>query len=416
MKSNDSEKVVKMTKKAIGAALGFTCIPLAVMILTVFIVLASVASEAQGIVDAPVNALKKVVDFVFDPASGEEMFGNLMLSIMNTLTQGAGDDPMMARYIDPPDEAEITNPEKSIKKAGDWMIRYIQRVGMTGSLDEPKYKTVIFAYLLAINKNTVTQVDDWIQYAQQDGGYTEERANQYISNHSLEMYIDINTVNEIYDGINDGGSIDQMLQGQAKEVLDILALTEKGAWKLVTNGKYDHKPVPGSITQNQASKLMSTIQVRVWHWKGDRGYDKKEVKVSITVNKQLIKYWKSYFEDVFNDESKPVISSVSCYCFRINTPGTALSSHSFGTAIDINPSSPGNGYGQVPYTQAAWDALPESRGKYESLYEGCPIVTIAQKSYGLNWGGTWSGSKDGMHLSFVGDGRTRETLNEQIEE
>lgn len=70
-----------------------------------------------------------------------------------------------------------------------------------------------------------------------------------------------------------------------------------------------------------------------------------------------------------------------CYNPRLNRggdPGFSLSRHSWGTAIDFNPST--NGYGQEP-------TMPME------------LVEIFRR-WGFSWGGTWTVA-DGMHFEWV---------------
>jgi hypothetical protein len=83
-------------------------------------------------------------------------------------------------------------------------------------------------------------------------------------------------------------------------------------------------------------------------------------------------------------------------------PGTTLSMHAYGLAIDVNPL-------QNPYVQAdgytrnrfARPYIDRSRQLSGMIHEG-DVVVRAFHHIGWRWGGEWPGDKDYMHFSTNG--------------
>ena len=91
--------------------------------------------------------------------------------------------------------------------------------------------------------------------------------------------------------------------------------------------------------------------------------------------------YQSNFQGLINELEATgyVIKDISGYNVRRVRGGTAMSIHSYGAAIDINPA-------QNPLGNTLITDLPSNTAQ------------IAAK-YGLGWGGSWSGRKDAMHFS-----------------
>jgi len=104
---------------------------------------------------------------------------------------------------------------------------------------------------------------------------------------------------------------------------------------------------------------------------------------SVQVNKTVADDFKRFLRAL--KKTGYDIDSIGGYANR-NIAGTSTRSlHSYGLAIDINPSSNPVYYGS-------------RRGMHENLPRG--IGRLA-KRYGITWGGNWHGSKkDPMHFSF----------------
>lgn len=204
-----------------------------------------------------------------------------------------------------------------------------------------------------------------------------------------------------------------------------ILLDDNSAWSMITGGVFTEYPTAPykdikSEVHKIAEDMTTTITVDVWYWEDpndDSNMNKVTESKKFTVNKSIASIYEHIFADIYNDPSKPIINigdtAMGTWVVRgkMHSDYNTVSSHSFGTAIDINPSSGsynisgewyGNGYGQKVMTKSIWDQLPESHRKYHVLYDESPIVKIF-KSYGFYWGGDWTDTKDNMHFAFLGD-------------
>lgn len=233
-----------------------------------------------------------------------------------------------------------------------------------------------------------------------------------------------------FDAVNDSANlrVSYTSSSSARTLSDreIAQLDENEAWAYISNGTWDSYPTT-SYAQNQ-SKLVGlrnsnteTITVKVWYWANpnDAGdLSKITVTKTFAVNSKLADVFTHIFEDIYNDQSQPVINiadkGMGTWVLRGKNHNSlnTMSSHALGCAIDINPSTGsfklngkwyGNGYNHARMSYSTWQQLPECHTKYHVLYDGCPIVEIF-KSYGFYWGGDWSQTPDCMHLAYIGDG------------
>lgn len=208
--------------------------------------------------------------------------------------------------------------------------------------------------------------------------------------------------------------------------ISIIELTENDAWMFVTNGLFTSYPTT-SFKENKSKlqELMNTntqtITVDCWYWanpKDDSDMSKVTVQKTFAVNSKLADTFVHIFQDIYEDDSKPIINigdaGMGTWVLRgkNHNSSNTMSAHSLGVAIDINPSTGsfyvnnvwyGNAYGQKAMPYSVWSQLPECHKKYHVLYKGCPIVEIF-KAYGFYWGGDWQSGTDSMHLSYLGDG------------
>lgn len=215
----------------------------------------------------------------------------------------------------------------------------------------------------------------------------------------------------------------------------IKKMSDSETWKLMSGGKfksYDEANKAYAKDPKGQTKfwtdLTTKVSVPCWKWNdnNDLSKGKKSSTTTITVNKHLAGFFKDFMTDLYNLPEKYVIHSVGGFCVRPKNNGTgttALSAHSFGGTLDINPSIYGMGSAAV---ENAINKNKPSNGincghpfnsakGLKGWSEACCCVFNSDwfklsQDYRLNWGGLWSASyTDPMHFSIVGDG-TRESI------
>ena len=216
------------------------------------------------------------------------------------------------------------------------------------------------------------------------------------------------------EGDSTGSSVSSSVNN--KDVKAVMAMQDEEMWKALTGNVLtkipaDKNPSNASEIESAVRKNVKSIKVPIRSWENPNdNSNMKTVKkeVTIEVNSVLAELWKEFFEDLYKEAPKFVITSVGC--FRIDGTGYGqigfLSGHTYGAAVDINADN--NPYGEKqPYTEAEWEELEENHLKYQLIYTDSPMVKVAHK-YTLLWGGEWSGTtRDIMHFSFICDGSTR---------
>ena len=183
-------------------------------------------------------------------------------------------------------------------------------------------------------------------------------------------------------------------------------MTYSVRWRVLTGGTASSL---GEAFRSQAAcdELMTTITVNVWDFENRYSMNKVTKPLTLRVNKYVAAYYAEAFEEIYRRPEQPVISPSGTYAYyyraNVNNPGV-LSTHSFGSAIDINPAYNRNGVPKKSYEE--WMQMPEGsiaerQAKAYTLYDGCPIVQVLKHEYSLGWGGNYSGTPDTMHFEFT---------------
>lgn len=208
------------------------------------------------------------------------------------------------------------------------------------------------------------------------------------------------------------------------ETKEVIAMNDEDFWNLISEGRYksyEEASTDYNTNRTQAHSfwegVVTSVEVPVWKWSDASKTQKVESKVSITVNKHLTSFWVDFFTDLHNLPEKYVMISIGGFSVRSKNNGSAnpgMSSHSFGTTVDINPDSKGMGSRPagigdgIPWADI--NKVPEPL-KSEVCALNSDWFELA-KSYNLNWGGLWTpGSQDPMHFSIVGDGAKKNEVN-----
>lgn len=210
-----------------------------------------------------------------------------------------------------------------------------------------------------------------------------------------------------------------------QEDVDLINLSEKDAWELLTGGIYSSQPNNSfSVEKNKLEtikeKQSTYIEVDVWYWadpSDQSNMDKVTVKKKFQVNKNIASLFEHAFADAYNDPEQPVYNIAdtggggwSCRG-KSNVDSRKPSSHSYGCCVDINPATSisvdghtyGNGQPQNPIPQDVWEQLPENHKKYHLMRKQCAWVRHFEH-YGFVWGGEFSPTyRDPMHLSWIGE-------------
>jgi hypothetical protein len=130
-------------------------------------------------------------------------------------------------------------------------------------------------------------------------------------------------------------------------------------------------------------------------WKDVNG-KKVAYQKSVTVHTKLTKMVSAIFIEIFNNPEQFVVLSeyTGAQNIRANTTDSNKPSmHSFGVAIDVNTYY--NGYGVVPRN----NSYLGTKFAQFVISEKSSITKIFKK-YDWEWGGEFSGTKDGMHFQW----------------
>lgn len=370
----------------------------------------TVVIDGTGIYEESVEAYRETIEEYctkYDNKKSKEICGglpnyvNAVLALMTIESHGSGTDPMQAsegayNTIYPHEPNAIKNPDYSCECGVQEFRDAIVMAKVSSPTDFSKLGIAIQGYNFGMSR--------WLEWINKHGGkYTVKLATQY-SNEEMpdgakgtpthaQKFLD--TYKQAITSSDAGLSITV----DTKNVTEILALKETKAWQLVTGGQYSSKPTFSQMSSSQTSKLCTTISIKVWQFESKTGTKLKSNTVSVTVNRALSEYYKSFFNDCYKE--KIVMENIGCYCHRPNANDSSkLSTHSFGVALDINAGDNPNGVS--PPTKKKWEKLSK-RKQMTTWYSGSPIVKIA-KEYTMTWGGEFSSTKDAMHFAYVGDG------------
>lgn len=144
----------------------------------------------------------------------------------------------------------------------------------------------------------------------------------------------------------------------------------------------------------EADANMVTIKIPVWHLNKDGS--KTPSSASLTVNRAIADETLAIFTEIYNGSEKFPIKSAGCYNWR-NTATGGKSHHSYGTAIDINPTENYCIYNTGKRIGSYWKPYDDP---YSLPPDGDVVRTF--KKYGWTWGGEWNSLKDYMHFSYLG--------------
>ena len=105
-----------------------------------------------------------------------------------------------------------------------------------------------------------------------------------------------------------------------------------------------------------------------------------------------------------DDDASMTANNTSAFNCRLTTGGTRLSSHAFGTAIDINPvQNPYvKGTTTLPGNGRAFDEPSERSADRAGVLIDGDVATTAFAKRGWTWGGNWTSLKDYQHFSIDG--------------
>lgn len=147
-------------------------------------------------------------------------------------------------------------------------------------------------------------------------------------------------------------------------------------------------------SKQQADANMVTIKIPVWHIA--QNGEKVPSTANLTVNRAIANEVMQIFTAIYNSPQKFPIKSVGGYNWRSTATG-GKSHHSYGTAIDINPTENYCIYNTGKRIGSYWKPYTDP---YSMPADG-DVVRIF-KSYGWTWGGDWNSLKDYMHFSYLG--------------
>lgn len=220
-----------------------------------------------------------------------------------------------------------------------------------------------------------------------------------------------------------GGGSGTSIGNISEETESIIALDDASFWKLISDNRFSsYEEASAAWRANESSEKNfwngQVTKVEVPRWVFGENNIKVSSTVTITVNKHLTKFWTDFMTDLYNLPEKYVITSAGGFAPRLKNNGSknpGLSSHTFGTTLDINANEDGMGSYAAGY---GTKGIPFASSKNLSEPTKSLVCTLdnswfeLMKTYELNWGGLWStNSLDPMHFSIVGDGAKKREVN-----
>ena len=212
----------------------------------------------------------------------------------------------------------------------------------------------------------------------------------------------------------------------------IIAMSENELVSNITGGKVSSRSEIDSMyyTNKDACKnlimgRLTSITVPVWKWADSSHTSKVESKMTIDkINTFVAGFWTDYFTQLHSLPEQYVINTAGGYSFRTknnNNSNPGLSSHAYGTTVDINANSyymnsPANGGPSPQYVvnHRSWLETTGNAGHKGEPYlsETCTKDSDwfeLTKKFHLNWGGMWTVGTpvDPMHFSMMGDGKRK---------
>lgn len=206
------------------------------------------------------------------------------------------------------------------------------------------------------------------------GGYCEgtsypNKIKSYIEQYNLTIFDNLST--------DDVAKVKSRTFGSDSESGEVANMGDKNArvnW-LFPNG------VPS--TETQMRNYLVTVKVEILDKYG------KPSTANITCHKSLASSIKSAYREMKENGFRAYDNG--CWNWRKMTGSSAMSNHSFGVAVDINPS-------YNPYISGSYSRVWETAPSYFKI--AAAIVEIWKK-YGFYWGGDYKSIKDYMHFEYV---------------
>ncbi len=147
----------------------------------------------------------------------------------------------------------------------------------------------------------------------------------------------------------------------------------------------------GAFSEKEnADKNVKTVSVNVW--KLNSSGQKVSSTASITVNAALADTVVKIFDEIYENDLRFPISSLSSYSYRTTANSGRLSEHAYGTAIDVNAN-------ENYCVYSSGEVVGSFYKPYESPYSVVPEIINIFRKYNFKWGGSFG---DYMHFSYFG--------------